>query len=206
MKLFYFPGACSLVTHIVLREVGAAFVLAPVDLRTKTLSDGSDYLAINGKGQVPALILDDGTLLTENAIIAQYLADQNPATELLPAPGPTRYHVLEWVNFIATELHKGLSPLRLPDLPQVLRTQFRARVHLKLSIVDQALTDCDYLVGNHPSIADIYLFVVLSWIPHLEFSLGEFPALNALVSRLAERPSVVAALAAEGAPTHPRDG
>ncbi|SUI20710.1 glutathione S-transferase [Salmonella enterica subsp. salamae] len=137
MKLFYKPGACSLASHITLREIGKDFTLDGVDLAKKRLENGDDYLAVNPKGQVPALLLDDGTLLTEGVAIMQYLADNVPDRQLLaPVSSLARYHTLEWLNYIATELHKGFTPLFRPDTPETLKPAVRAGLEKKFQYVD----------------------------------------------------------------------
>lgn len=135
MKLFYKPGACSLASHITLREIGKDFTLDGVDLAKKRLENGDDYLAVNPKGQVPALLLDDGTLLTEGVAIMQYLADSVPDRQLLaPVSSLARYHTLEWLNYIATELHKGFTPLFRPDTPETLKPAVRAGLERNCSM------------------------------------------------------------------------
>lgn len=146
MKLFYKPGACSLSPHIVLREAGLDFSIERVDLVTKKTETGADYLSINPKGQVPALVLDDGSLLTEGVAIVQYLADKVPDRHLIAPSGTlSRYHAIEWLNFIATELHKGFSPLFNPNTPDEYKTIVRERLDKQFSYVDSVLTaarDC----------------------------------------------------------------
>src|SRR5690606_34812635 len=150
MKLFYKPGACSLAPHIILRETGKAFTLEAVDLMTKRLGDGSDYLAINPKGQVPALQLDDGTLITEAVVIMQYLADSVPQKNLLAASGElSRYKTLEWLNYIATELHKGFTPLFRPDTPDEYKPTVRGLLEKKLSFVNGELSSREFIAGDH---------------------------------------------------------
>lgn len=201
MKLYFKPGSCSLSPHIVLREAGLSFDLVKVDLVTKTLADGSDFRAVNPKGQVPTLALDDGTTLTEGAVIVQYIADQVPGSGLLPAVGSLeRYRVQEWLNHIGSELHKGMVPL-FPMLREVTTDEYRAFVWKtlsgKLAVVDQQLADRAHLTGDAFTVADAYLFVVLSWIPRIGLDLSPWPNLQAFAARVAARPAVQAALAAE---------
>lgn len=198
MKLYYKPGACSLSPHIVLREAGVDFSIEKVDLVAKTTEHGADYLTINPKGQVPALQLDDGSILTENAVIVQYLADQKPDRQLLPAAGSlARYHALELLNFIATELHKGFSPLFNPRFPEEAKEVAREQLRKKLAYIDGELAGKEYLLGSRFSVADAYLFTILNWARVLKFNL-DLPNLAAFMARMAARPAVDAALAAEG--------
>jgi glutathione S-transferase len=199
MKLYHSPGACSQAPHIALREAGLPFELVKVDLRAKTLEDGSDYRAINPKGAVPALALDDGSVLTENAAVLQYIADQEPESGLMPPFGTLeRYRLLEWLNYIATELHKGFGPLFNPATTPEGRETAIGLLCGKLSYVEERLGGRDYLTGDTFTIADAYLFVILRWtrIHHIE--LARWPGLSEFVERVTERPAVEAALHAEG--------
>jgi glutathione S-transferase len=197
MKLYYFPGACSQAPHIVLIEAGLAFEAVRIDIRTKRLETGEDYLAINPKGQVPALELDDGSVLTENAVVLQYIADQAPDARLIPPYGTlARYRVLEWLNYIATELHKGFAPLFHPSGEP--RAHAIEEISARLDYVERELGAGPYLGGAPFTIADSYLFVILGWarVFHLDFA--RWPALRAFRQRVGERPAVRAALHAEG--------
>ena len=199
MKLFYKPGACSLAPHIILRETGKAFTLEAVDLMTKRLGDGSDYLAINPKGQVPALQLDDGTLITEAVVIMQYLADSVPQKNLLAATGEmSRYKTLEWLNYIATELHKGFTPLFRPDTPDEYKPPVRGLLEKKLSFVNGELASREFIAGDHFTIADAYLYNVLRWARAVKLEMGSLSNIDAFMARVAARESVIATLAAEG--------
>lgn len=199
MKLFYKPGACSLAPHIILRETGKAFTLEAVDLMTKRLGDGSDYLAINPKGQVPALQLDDGTLITEAVVIMQYLADSVPQKNLLAATGEmSRYKTLEWLNYIATELHKGFTPLFRPDTPDEYKPTVRGLLEKKLSFVNGELASREFIAGDHFTIADVYLYNVLRWARAIKLEMGSLSNIDAFMARVAARESVIATLAAEG--------
>lgn len=199
MKLFYKPGACSLAPHIILRETGKAFTLEAVDLMTKRLGDGSDYLAINPKGQVPALQLDDGTLITEAVVIMQYLADSVPQKNLLAASGElSRYKTLEWLNYIATELHKGFTPLFRPDTPDEYKPTVRGLLEKKLSFVNGELSSREFIAGDHFTIADAYLYNVLRWARAIKLEMGSLSNIDAFMARVAARESVIATLAAEG--------
>lgn len=199
MKLYMTPGACSLAPHIALNEGRLPFQAVRVDLATKKLEDGSDYLAINPKGQVPALALDSGDTLTEAAVVLQYIADQAPQTGLLPAPGSmARYHTLEWVNFVATELHKSFTPLFRPVTPENYKPVTKELIAGKFALVDRRLADTPYLAGQDYSIADIYCFVMLTWAKAMGIDLGGHAKLRAYSDRLAERAAVRDTLAAEG--------
>lgn len=199
MKLFYKPGACSLASHITLRETGNDFSLVSVDLAKKRLENGDDFLAINPKGQVPALLLDDSTLITEGVAIMQYLADSTPDRQLLAAIGTLpRYKALEWLNYIATELHKGFTPLFRPDTPEDYKPTARALLEKKLHYVDAALEGQEWISGAHFTIADAYLFTVLRWARAVKLNIAELKNIEDYMARVAARPAVAAALAAEG--------
>lgn len=198
MKLFYKPGACSLSPHIVLREAGLDFSIESVDLAIKITETGEDYLSINPKGQVPALVLDDGSLLTEGVAIVQYLADLVPDRHLIaPAGTLSRYHAIEWLNFVATELHKGFSPLFNPKTPDEYKVIARERLDKQFSYVDSVLAQHDYLLGKKFSVADAYLFTVTRWANALKLDITQRSNLDKYMARVAERPAVKAALAAE---------
>ncbi|ANI29352.1 glutathione S-transferase [Yersinia entomophaga] len=199
MKLFYKPGACSLSPHIVLRETGLDFSVERVDLATKKTESGKDFLTINPKGQVPALVLDDGSLLTEGVAIVQYLADQVPSRNLIaPAGTLARYHAIEWLNYIATELHKGFSPLFNPKTPDEYKTIARERLDKQFAYVDSVLAKHHFLLGDKFSVADAYLFTILGWAKAMQFDLPQYKNLTAYIARIAARPAVDGALVAEG--------
>ncbi|HEY0148493.1 MAG TPA: glutathione transferase GstA [Allosphingosinicella sp.] len=199
MKLYFTPGACSLAPHIVAREAGLDFELAKVDLAAKTLEDGSDYLAVNPKGSVPALALDEGLVLTEAAVLVQYLADRAPAANLLPAAGTIeRYVAQEWLNFIATELHKGFGPLWKKDTPAEVRESTKAVLATKFAYLDRILAERPHLTGESFSAADAYAFTVLSWAKFMAIDLGRWTHLTAYLARVGARPKVREALIAEG--------
>ncbi|TNV22690.1 glutathione transferase GstA [Buttiauxella sp. B2] len=199
MKLYYKAGACSLSPHIILRETGVDFSLVKVDLAAKKTETGDDYLEINAKGQVPALLLDDGSLLTEGVAIVQFLADKVPDRQLLaPAGSMTRYHTLEWLNYIATELHKGFSPLFNPATPDEYKTIARAALEKKFQYVNEELTDKQWLMGLRFSVADAYLFTVLRWANAVKLNLEGLSNIDAFMERMKARPAVAAALTAEG--------
>ncbi|QNK30571.1 glutathione transferase GstA [Serratia sp. JUb9] len=199
MKLFYKAGACSLSPHIVLREAGLDFTAEKVDLVSKTTESGADYLAINPKGQVPALLLDDGSLLTEGVAIVQYLADRVPDRQLIPPAGTlSHYHAIEWLNFVATELHKGFTPLFNPKTPEAYLAMARAKLEQHFHYLDDVLAQQHYLLGSRFCVADAYLFTVLRWAVALQFDLQPYPHLTGYMKRVAARPAVAAALNAEG--------
>ncbi len=199
MKLFYKPGACSLSPHIILREAGLDFSLEKVDLAQKKTELGTDYLTINPKGQVPALLLDDGSLLTEGMAIVQYLADRVPERNLIPAAGSLpRYHAIEWLSYLSTELHKGFSPLFNPKTPDEYKSIARENLTKQFIYLDAVLKENPYLLGNNFSVADAYLFTLLRWAIGMQFDMGQYPHLKAYFDRIARRPAVEAALLAEG--------
>lgn len=198
MKLYFTPGACSLAPHIVLRETGQTFDLVKVDLAAKRTEAGEDYAAINPKGSVPALGLDDGGLLTENAVILQYVADLAPTAGLIPSGGLERYRLLEWLNFVATELHKGFGPLWNPATPEEFKQATRETLGRKFDYLQNALGERDYIAGERFSIVDAYAFTVLNWTAIHAIDLSRWPGLAAFQARIAQRPAVRAALVAEG--------
>ena len=199
MKLYYSPGACSLSPHIALLEAGLAHDLTKVDLKAKKLEDGSDFLKVNPKGQVPTLQLDDGSILTEGPVIEQAIADKAAGKNLAPASGSTeRYRLQEWLNFITSELHKNFSPLFAPVLSDETKQFFRDRLMGKLKHVDEKLAGHDYLMGNAFSVADGYLYTMLRWADAHKFDLSALKNLTAYKARVAARPQVQAALKSEG--------
>ncbi len=198
MQLYYTPGACSLAPHISLREAGVSFDLVKTDIRTKKLEDGSDFTAVNSKGYVPALRLDNGDVLTENGAILQYIGDRNPGAKLLPAAGtPERYRVIEWVSFINSEIHKAYSPLFYPTSDDV-KTFARGNLTNRLAWLNGALGSKKYLTGEAFTVADAYLFVVLNWGGHVGVDIGQWPNLKRLQETVGARPRVLEALKAEG--------
>ncbi|MBV8500158.1 MAG: glutathione transferase GstA [Paucibacter sp.] len=199
MKLYYSPGACSLSPHIVLREAGLPFQLELASTKTHKLKDGTDYYSINSKGYVPLLELDDGQRLSEGPAIVQYIADQVPAKQLAPANGSMqRYRLQEWLNFITSELHKGFSPLFNPAMPDEAKAIYRAKLQERFKWVDQQLQGRSYLMGEHFTVADAYLFTVANWAPHVAVDLSGLATFAAWRERVRARPSVQAALEAEG--------
>jgi glutathione S-transferase len=199
MKLYYSPGACSLSPHIALLEAGLPYDLVKVDLRAKKLENGDDYLKVNPKGQVPALSLDNGELLTEGPVIVQAIADKAAAKNLAPAAAtPERYRLQEWLNFITTELHKNFSPLFQPAIPDEAKTFFKDRIMGKFKYADSRLAGQDYLMGRQFTVADGYLFVMLKWAERTGMDLSALKNLMAFKERIAARPKVQEALTKEG--------
>lgn len=201
MKLYYSPGACALHPQIVLRETGLPFELVRVDLRAHEIAgDGDDYFGVNPKGYVPLLELDDGRRLTEGAVIDQYLADQKPESRLVPPAGTfERYRVQEWLNFIATELHKQFTPLFSPATPDEVKAQQRQKIGGRFDLIEATLAKQPYLLGETFTVADAYLFNMLRWTDFTGIDRAKWPAIAAFYERVLERPSVKAALEAERA-------
>ncbi len=199
MKLYFSPGACSLSPHIVLRESGLPFDLVQVDVRAKKLKDGSDFLRINPKGQVPTLELDEGDRLTEGSAIVQYIADQAPAAKLIPPAGDVaRYHVQEWLNFTASELHKNFSPLFRPTTPEDYKPLARQNITGRLDYIDKHLANRPYLLGETFTVADAYMFVMTQWCGRVGIDLAAWPNFKAYRERVLARPKVQEAMRAEG--------
>jgi glutathione S-transferase len=199
MKLYYSPGACSLSPHIALLEAGLPYDLIKVDLRAKKLENGDDYLKINPKGQVPALVLDSGELVTEGPVIVQMIADSVPAKNLAPArDSAERYKLLEWLNYVGAELHKNFGPMFSPVLAEDAKAFFKDRVMGKFKYLDSQLAGRDYLMGKQFTVADGYLFTMLSWAERLKFDLSAMPNLTAYKARVGARPKVQEALTKEG--------
>ena len=199
MKLYYSPGACSLASHIALCEAGVKFEPVKAALQTHTLADGTDYYQVTAKGQVPLLELDDGARLSEGPVILQYVADHAPGTGLAPAAGTMeRYRVMEWLNFITSELHKGFSPLFNPNMPQEAKEIFAARLKDKFAYVDRQLEGKDYLMGKQFCVADGYLFTMLLWADGRGVDVSGFANVEAFRARMKARPAVQDAMKAEG--------
>lgn len=198
MKLYFSPNACSLASHIVLRELALPFELIRVDNQKKLTADGDDFLQINPKGYVAALQLDNGEVLTEGAAILQYLADLVPEAGLAPANGSwERVRLQEWLNFVSSEIHGGLGVLFKDAIPDEVKALFKATLFKRFAILVQTLERQDYLLGAQYSVADAYLFVVLRWAGLFDIDLQQWPALAKFQQRVGERPAVIAALAAE---------
>lgn len=199
MKLYYKPGACSLAPHIVMRECDFDFTLVRVDTTTGLTERGDAYLEINPKGQVPALALDDGTVLTEVSAITQYLADLKPDRQLLAVTGSlTRYQTLEWLSYLGSEMHKRFSPLFSPTVPEDIKSLLRLQLNQRLSSISQQLTDKAWLQGNRFTLADCYLYPLWRWSTVLKVGQENSEALQQWAARVEQRQTVDAALEAEG--------
>jgi glutathione S-transferase len=200
MKLYFAPGACSLSPHLALRESGLAFTLVRVDLGTKVTHEGDDFTRVNPKGQVPTLVLDDGSVLSEGPAIVQYIADQVPDKGLAPPHGTfARYRLQEWLNYIATELHKTFAPLFNKATPEDTREAVKATLAKRFGWVASQLEGRDHLLGEGYTVADGYLYNMLSWARFVGLDLSPWPALGAYFARCKARPSVAAAIAGENA-------
>jgi len=200
MKLYFSPGACALHPQIALREAGLPFDLVRVDMRAHKLADGTDFYAVNPKGYVPVLELDDGTRITEGAVIDQYVADQAPQSRLAPPAGTIeRVKLQEWLHFIGTELHKQFSPLFSPTTPDATKELQKNKIAARYDYIDKVLAAHDYLLGQHFTIADAYLFNMLRWTPATGFDLARWPRLKAFHDRVEARPAAKSAVDAEKA-------
>ena len=198
MKLYLTPYACSLSPHIALREAGIAFDIEVVDLGTKRTKSGGNYTSVNPKGYVPALEIEGGQVLTEGPAIVQYIADQKPASKLAPPAGSfERYRLQEWLNFISSELHKSVGPLFSDATPAAWKETLKTRVAGRFDTLSKSLQGKDYLMGSTFTVADAYLFVILSWTSHVGIDLSKWPVLTAYFERIKARPAVKAALDAE---------
>ena len=199
MKLYYAPGACSLSPHIVLLEAGLPFTLEKVDLKTKKTEKGTDYTTINSKGGVPALQLDNGQVLTEGPAVVQYLADLKPESGLAPPAGSfERYRLMELLNYITSELHKSFGALFNPGISADWKAATLANLDKKFQWLTEYLGSKNYLMGDAFTVADSYLFTVLSWSPRLGVDLAKYHVLTAYIARVGHRPKVQEALKAEG--------
>jgi len=199
MKLYYSPGACSLSPHIVAHELGTALSIEKVDTKTKRTETGRDYWQINPKGYVPALELDNGDVLTEGPAIVQYLADQKGNTQLAPANGTlARARLQEMLNYITAEIHKTYSPLFKDDTPEVTREERKEYLLRRYELLERTLEKKQWLLGEHFTVADAYLFTVTRWAAAVKLDLSAYPALLAFQERVAKRPGVQAAMLSEG--------
>lgn len=201
MKLYFSPGACSLSPHIILREAGLDFTLQKVDTYVHKTADGLDFYSINPKGQVPTAELDNGEILTEGSIIAQYIAESAENRDLLPASGLPRYRVLEWQNYISSELHKSFAPLFDADMPAEGKTRVAELLRKKFAWVNSRLEGHTYLTGDTFTVADAYLFTVSGWSKHVNLDISDFAHLQKFLASVKARPHVQAALKAEGLPS-----
>ena len=201
MKLFYASGSSSLLPHIVLLEAGLPFTAIQIDEHTKVIEGGGDYRTVNPLGYVPALLLDDGTLLTEGPAIVQFMADQVPSKRLAPLNGTIERTKLQaWLNFFSSEMHKGaFGPLFYKGISEESKEVFRRRLRARFAHLDQHLADHEYLMGNEFTIADAHFFAVANWAPRVDFDLSPYPKVLAHHARLAARRTVQAAMKAEGA-------
>jgi glutathione S-transferase len=200
MKLYYLPGACSLASHICLIEAGIACEAIAVD-RQKRTADGKDFLTISAKGYVPALVLDNGEVLTETAALLPYIGGLNPAATLIPAAGTLgNFRVAEWVAYVNSELHKSFTPLFRPGSSDEMKAAARENVLKRLALVETTLSDRPYLTGNDFTVADAYLYVVLSWTGMVGVDISGLPRTTEFLKRCAARPAVQAARKGEGLP------
>ena len=198
-KLYYAPGTCALSPHIVLREAGTRFDLVRVSTKTHTLADGSDFYAINPKGYVPVLELDNGERLTEGPAIVQYIADHAPASGLAPPAGTmARYRLMEWLNFVSSEVHKQFSPLFKPNTPEDYKPIAKQNIATRFDWLDKQLAGKDYLLGKQFTVADAYLFVLTNWTKPTQIDLAKWPNIQAFNKRVAARAKVKEAMQFEG--------
>lgn len=199
MKLYYSPGVCSLSPHIVLRETNTPFELVKTDIRAKTFDGGGDFRSVNPNGYVPALALDDGTLITEGPAIVQYIADNAGATELAPTNGTIeRTRMQSWLNFVSSEIHKSFGPLFNAEMPADAKTIFQQKLRDRFAFLDKHFAANDYLMGKTYTLPDAYLFTVLRWGKPMGVDPDTYANLKAYAARIEARPAVQAALKAEG--------
>lgn len=199
MKLYYSPGACSLAPHALLIDIGQPFDLIKVDTSKGLTEQGQRFSDINPKGAVPLLELDDGQRLSEGVVICQYLCDQAGRTDLMPAAGTmARYRVMEWQNYITSELHKSFSPLFNAQASKDTKALFAEQLQRKFAWVSSQLADRPYLTGETCTAADAYLFVVASWAAYVQLDLSTHTHLQAFLARMKARPAMRAAMQAEG--------
>jgi glutathione S-transferase len=199
MKLYYAPGACSMTPHIVLREAGCQFDLVKVDIPNKKTEKGDDYWKVNAKGYVPALALDDGEVLTEVGVIAQYLADQKPEAGLAPKLGTMeRYRLMEWMNFISSEVHKQIGALFNPKMTPEMKEVQLGVITRRLNALEKMLAGKQYVMGERFTVADAYLFNMINWTKLHKIDLASWPNIKGLFERVGARPKVQETLKAEG--------
>jgi glutathione S-transferase len=199
MKLYYSPGACSHAPHILLREAGLDFTIEKVDLATKKTESGGDFKTINPHGYVPALQLDNGAVVTEVAVITQYIADRVPAKKLAPANGtPERYTLQSWLNFISSEVHKQLGAMFNPAVPEEYKTMLKDKLATRFETINAHLSKQAFLLGESFTAPDAYLYTVLNWAKYFAIDLAKWPAIKSFMERVAARPSAQAAAKAEG--------
>jgi glutathione S-transferase len=199
MKLYYTPGACSHAPHILLREAGLDFTIEKVDLATKKTETGVDFKTINPHGYVPALQLDNGAVVTEVAVINQYIADRVPAKKLAPANGtPERYTLQSWLNFISSEVHKQLAPMFNPKLPEDYKTILKEKLATRFDTINAHLSKNTFVLGDGFTAPDAYLYTVLNWAKYFAIDFAKWPAIKSFMERVAARPSAQEAAKAEG--------
>jgi glutathione S-transferase len=200
MKLYFSPAYCSQAVHIALREAGIAADLVQVDTVAGRTAAGDDYRAINPRGYVPMLELDDGSRHTEAAALLQYVADLAPAAGLIPPVGSRdRFEVLQWLTFVSSELHKGFSPwLFHKETADATRKAVKDKLKLRIADVEARLQGREWLVGRGFTVADAYAFTILSWAPMVGMSLAAWPNVVAWMDRVRSREAVRAVLRAEG--------
>jgi glutathione S-transferase len=199
MKLYFAPGACSLSPHIVLREAGHNPELIQVDLKEKKTKDGGDFWKVNPKGQVPVLQTDDGDTITEGPVIVQYVGDKTPGSSVVPAAGSKeRYQVQEWLNFVASELHKNFGPIFRPTTPDAYKQIAKDNISGRFKWINDHLANRQYLLGDNFTAPDAYLYVMTRWAPRVGIDLAQWPNLKAFSERMAARPKVQEAIKAEG--------
>ncbi|OWQ44171.1 glutathione transferase GstA [Roseateles noduli] len=201
MKLYFSPGSCALASQIALREAGQEFELVKVDFDTKTTVEG-DYFQVSAKGMIPALKLDDGDVITEGAVLLQWIADQHPEFDLLPAFGTReRYRAMQWLNYVATDLHKGMAVMFSPFIDAESKTRFaEGNLASRFAYIDQHLSSNDYVLGEAFSVVDAYLYNVLRWPVRVNIDMSPYAAIQRFMERMIQRPAVRAALKAEGLP------
>lgn len=199
MKLYYAPGACSMAPHIVACEAGHTIELVQVDIPNKKTADGGDFWKINPKGYVPALLLDDGQVLTEAGVVCQYLADQKPESGLMAQFGTIeRYHQLEAINFAATEVHKQIGALFNPELTDEMKKVQINTIGRRFKSLEKMLEGKLYIMGDKFTVADAYLFTVLNWTGLHHIDVSPWPNIKAFMARVGARPKVIEAMKAEG--------
>jgi glutathione S-transferase len=199
MKLYYSPASCAMSPHIVLNEGGFNYELERVDLKTKLTETGKDFNTINEQGAVPFLVLDNGETLTEGAAIVQYIADQNPASGLVPAAGTLeRARLQEWLNYISTEMHKAHVPLFKPEYPEESKQIALKNIKKAYDYVSKKLGSKPYLLGDKFTVADAYLFTIINWHNFVNIDLSPWPVLVEYQNRVSARPGVQAAMRKEG--------
>ena len=199
MKLYYTPGSCSTASHIALEEAGVPFEIVRVNMKDKTAPDGSSYLTVNPKGYVPALVLDNGDVYTENTALLAWIGGLNPKSGLVPPAGTTaNFRMHEWLGYLATEVHKTVSPLFRPTTPEATIAAQRELLARRLAYTEQQLAGKQYLTGDSFTVADCYLFIILSWFGRLNVDIAPYPNLKAYQARIAARPKVIKAMQDEG--------